>query len=246
MRPFSDVVPKELVPLGSRPALHLVVEEALAAGIHEIVVVVAPGKELLERYLAAQVDLGAFAGARFEVVVQPEPLGLGDALLCSREQLAGEPFALLLPDNVALAPEYRLADMLSAHEATGKDVVGLLELGHRHSGLFGDSGRFEGERLASGLWRLDRLGDKRPGRLAIAPGEVVRRACGRYVCRSHLLDELERLRPRGGGELDEVGAYQRIVAAGGAVGWVVPPPLFDVGHPQGVLAASAWLLARVD
>jgi UTP--glucose-1-phosphate uridylyltransferase len=244
MRPFSELVPKELVPLGSRPALHLVVEEALAAGLGEIVVVVAPGKELLRRYLEVQGEAGAFSRARFTFVVQPEPRGLGDALLCCREVTAGEPFALLLPDNVALSPEHRLADMVAAHRETGKDVLGVLELDHRQSGLFGRSGLFAGEELRPRLWRLDRLLGKEPGTLEIAPGELVRRTCGRFVCTPRLLEELARRRPTTPGELDEVPAYQRIVADGEAVGWALAPPLFDVGHPDGLLAACGWLHER--
>ena len=62
--------------------------------------------------------------------------------------------------------------------------------------------------------------------------------------RPRVLDVLEELRPATEGELDEVPAYQRIIAEGGAVGRVLPPPLFDVGNPEGYAAANRWLAAR--
>jgi UTP-glucose-1-phosphate uridylyltransferase len=90
---------------------------------------------------------------------------------------------------------------------------------------------------------MTRLHDKRPGRLEIAPGETVRRTCGRYVCHPSLFEYIERVRPAVSGEFDEVPVYQEIVRERGAYGYVLPPPVFDVGHPRGYLEASAHLLA---
>jgi UTP-glucose-1-phosphate uridylyltransferase len=78
----------------------------------------------------------------------------------------------------------------------------------------------------------------------VPPGESLLRTCGRYVCTPRLLEVLEELRASIPGELDEVPAYQRIVADGGAVGVVLPPPLFDVGNPAGYLAACAAMHER--
>ena len=182
----------------------------------------------------------------FEFPIQEEPRGLADAIWVSRRFLDGEPFALLLPDNVLLSPKHRLATMTELHLRSGKDVVGILELDASQTGSYGNSGLFEGEERRPGVFEIHRLRDKGPGRLSIAAGETVRRTCGRYVCRPHLLEGIEELRRDAEGELDEVPVYQRIAAVGGLLGRVLPAPLFDVGHPSGFLAANAWLHQRAE
>ena len=120
----------------------------------------------------------------------------------------------------------------------------MLELDSSESGRYGNSGLFEGSSPEPGIFEIRRLRDKRPGRLEIPPGETVLRTCGRYVCRPHVMRWIDELRPSVEGEFDEVPVYQRIAAAGGLLGRLLPPPLFDVGHPAGFLAANAYLHAR--
>ena len=244
MRPVTRVVPKELLPVGNRPAIHRVVEEAVAAGLDRIGVVIGPGKELVRAYLEAARDRGELPDVSFEFPIQEEPRGLADAIWASRGFLDGDPFALLLPDNVLLSSRHRLAAMTDLHAESGKDVVGVLELDASQTGRYGNSGLFEGDERRPGVFEIHRLRDKGPGRLRIAEGTTVRRACGRYVCRPHLLEGIAELRRVGDTELDEVPVYQRIAAAGGLLGRLLVPPLFDVGHPSGFLAANAWLHDR--
>ena len=241
MRPVTRVVPKELLPLGARPALHWVVEEAAAAGVEEIAIVLAPGKELIREYLESGRRQGLFPGLAFEYLLQEEPTGLADAIALAGGFVDGEPFALLLPDNLLLAPGYRLEHLTSLLARTGKDVVGVLELDSGSSGAYGNSGTFEGPSIGAGVFEIRRLADKGPGRLEIPPGETVRRTCGRYACGPDLLARIEELRPEVVGEFDEVPVYQRIAREGGLLGRVLPLPLFDVGHPRGFLAANAYL-----
>ena len=241
MRPFSWVVPKELVPLGSTPALHFVLQEALRAGLKEIALVTRPEKALLAAYVARLVREEGFEDLDVTCIEQPEPLGLAEALALCEPFAEGEPFALLLPDNVLLAPEHDLAVMLDLHEATGRHVVGVIELGEEESGQYGNSGRFLGQETETGVWRIDRLEPKGEGRLVIPPGERVRRTCGRYVCAPDLFERIESLRGSIEGEYSEVPVYRRIAEEGGLAGVRLPMPLFDVGHPAGVLAASAWI-----
>lgn len=241
MRPVTLAVPKELLPVGSKPAIQHVVEEAVAAGIEELGVVIGPGKELVRSYLETARDRGLLPGVELEFLWQGEPTGLADAIWLGRRFTGEEPFALLLPDNVLLSPDYRLALLTDLFARSGRDVVGLLALDSSQSGRFGDSGRFEGRRLEPGVFEIGRLQDKRAGRLRIAPGETVIRTCGRYVCRPGLMRRIEELRGAAAGELDEVPAYQQIAREGGLLGRELPPPLFDVGHPSGFLAACAYL-----
>lgn len=241
MEPFSLAVPKELAPLGARPALHRVIDEAAAAGLDRIAVISAPGKDLLERYVEAVQAKGDWVGVEFSWLLQEEPLGLGDAISLAREFSSGESFALLLPDNLPLADEYRLDDLLTAHERHDRHVVGVLRLDHSWSGLYGNCGRIDSREIEPDVVVVEGIADKRPGKLQISAGEEVLRTCGRYVCQTDIFERIEALRPTSVGELDEVPAYQQLASEGKLIGRIIPPPLFDVGHARGLLAASAWL-----
>lgn len=241
MQPFSLVVPKELVPLGGVPVIHRILDEAGGGGIEDVAVVLAPGKELLRRYLEIMLARGAWGDLRLHFLYQNEPTGLADAIARCQDFCAGEPFAVLLPDNLPLAEDYELGQLLRLHAASDRHVVGVLELDARWSGLYGDCGRIRYQTLGDGALLLTRLLDKARRQLTIRPGEVVRRTCGRYVFSSELFGTLEQVRPTVEGEFDEVPVVQRLVEARRVVGTVLPSPLFDVGHAEGLLAASAHL-----
>jgi UTP--glucose-1-phosphate uridylyltransferase len=257
MAPISNLLPKELIPLGATPAIRFIVEEALAAGILDIGVVVRKEKPLLQEYLNGLLAEPGFEGVSFTFVEQAEPRGLGEAIAAARDFLADHSYALLLPDNFLPNPEYRLADLVTLHHHTGLDVVGILELGHEHSGKFGNCGMIEWRQLDAGdariadekladevaqrSLRIEQWADKGVGTIAIAPGEIIRRTCGRYICTPLLNQTLDLVRPLITGELSEVPAYQRLVEDPGVAGFVLPGPVFDLGIPQGYLAASAWL-----
>ncbi len=248
MQPFTHVVPKELAPLGAKPGLHFVVEEALAAGLTDIAIVVSPEKALIRQYLAVlQRDLqDAFPNLRFETVLQEEPKGLAEAIALCRAFADGEPFALLLPDNILLNPQHRLRAMVDLYREFERDIVGVLELDHTASGRFGNCGRLQTQAIRPGVFRIEQWESKKPGRLVIPEGETIRRSCGRYLCHPEIFDDIERIRPHVEAdpsltEYSEVPVYQDVLQRRGAVGVVLPQPLFDIGNPTGYLAAAAWL-----
>ena len=247
MNPISKYLPKELVPLGSEPALGLVLEEIRSAGIHQVGLVVRSAKGGIEDY-ARDLPLGGGPLSDLEItfIEQAVPNGLGDAVLQAADYLAGEPFALLLPDNFLPSPDHRFGDLVALFERTGKDVIGVLELDSRHSGEYGNCGRIDYTEREPGVLELHELFDKQPGRLIIGEGETVRRTCGRYVCKPHLLERLEELSHTTAGELDEVPAYQSIIESDGAYGFVLASPVFDIGYPKGYLAASSWLYEHYE
>ena len=251
MQPFTHVVPKELAPLGSKPGLHYVVEEALVAGLTEIAVVVSPEKALIRHYLDfLQATLREeFPSLRFATIPQEEPKGLAEAMALCRGFANGEPFALLLPDNILLNPHYRLQSLVDLYVEFERDIVGVLELDHSASGRFGNCGRIEAHSIRPGVFQIEQLASKKPGQLVIPEGETLRRSCGRYLCHPGIFDDIDRIRPTveaapSMSEYSEVPVYQDVLRRRGAIGAVLPQPLFDIGNPTGYLAAAAWLHQR--
>ena len=245
MLPVTRVVPKELLPVGSKPAIHWAIEEAAAAGIREIAIVVSRQKPLIADYIEAS-NLARDLGISFEYILQEKQLGLADAIWCCRDFAGAEPFGLLLPDNVVLSGTSGFEAMVELFLSDGRDVLGALELDSTHTLQYGHSGLVDFDTRGDGALEIQRLADKMPGRLEIAPGETVVRTCGRYVCTPDVLDGIDRLRSSAEGELDEVPVYQEIIRRRGALGVILPPPLFDVGYPRGFTAANAWWLEQLN
>lgn len=244
MRPFSLTTPKELVALGSVPAIEFTVLEARAAGIERVVLIIRPDKRQVADYLQLAQSLGRLGEGEIVIAVQEAALGLADAIYSARGYVDGEPFALLLPDNVILSEDYGLSSLVKAWEEERRDVVGVLRLDSTDDGRFGHCGLFEGGEAKPGVFAIHRIYSKKKGVLRVQEGEILHRTCGRYICHPDVIERIEKKRTQDWGELDEVPIYQDIARERGVVGVVIPRPLFDVGVPRGVMEANAWLLAR--
>jgi NDP-sugar pyrophosphorylase family protein len=149
MLPATRVIPKEILPVVDRPAIQVVVEEAIASGIEEIVVVVAPGRSLVLDHFAPVPDLERHLQERgkrdlLDLVrsiatmalitraEQRQPLGLGHAVLQARAAIGDEPFAVILPDDIFDSEPPCLRQLLDVAEAREAPVVALMRVGPRH------------------------------------------------------------------------------------------------------------------
>src|SRR5690242_13553439 len=154
MLPASKVIPKEILPVVDTPAIQLIVEEAVASGIEEIIVVISPGKTIvldhfkpcedLERHLEGRGkhDLLAMIRktnepAKFTTAYQHEPLGLGHAVLQSRREVGNEPFAVFLPDDIVDSEKPCLRQLLDVAETRDAPVVALLRVPHSEVSKYG-------------------------------------------------------------------------------------------------------------
>ena len=217
--PLSRIVPKELLPLGARPLIHHALEEAERAGFGRAIVVLSPGKTAIRAYFDPDPDLERVLRARGQgralrllrdasaiarrldvaFVEQPSPLGLGDALLRCRP-LAGDRFAVLLPDDVVPTAGH-WARLLALHDETGGACLCVRPVPPHQMHRFGMA---VCEEIGTAL-RVCALVEKP------RPPDVVSSLAvfGRYVVTAPVLDALDRLRDRRGGELqltDGLGA----------------------------------------
>ena len=154
MLPSSKVIPKELLPVIDTPAIQVVVEEAVASGIEEIILVISPGKETvvdhfepnleLERHLEdrgkhdiLEIIRRSNSPARITVAEQRYPLGLGHAVLQAREAVGDEPFAVMLPDDIFDCPRPCLRQLLDVAETRDAPVVALLKVARSEISKYG-------------------------------------------------------------------------------------------------------------
>lgn len=252
--PLTKSVPKELLPVGRYPMIHWSVAEAAASGIEEVILVVRKGKEAIRSYFLEEgpgvspepPDLAGVRRLRellrFTFVSQELPRGPGDAILKSADAIAGEPFALLYPDDIFPDTPPAMGQLIRRFEETGSIVTGLIRVREDEGGRFGNCGRVELDHIEGPAYRVRKLYDKGKGSFCVGPGGEMRWT-GRHVLLPSFLEYLEAART-GTRELDDVGAFQRLVCEEGMGGLLIEGAVFDVGNMEGYLTALVHLAGR--
>lgn len=252
MRPVDPGLPKELLAVAGRPLICRALDEALLAGASKAVVVIRPGKEDLRRLVEdsswargrwpeAHAGLErARQALEFHFPVQASPRGEADALLLAEDLVAGRPFGVVYPDNVAHPPG-ALAEACRMLAATGLDSVALMRVDPDMAGRLAHSGRVDLARTShspqdSG-WRVRAFLPKGPGpfRPRFA-GEM--RTCGMFAALPHWFAFTRRADAPGlEGELTD-GKVRRVMLAAGVsfAGAPVPGTVHDCGTPEGYAA----------
>jgi UTP--glucose-1-phosphate uridylyltransferase len=259
--PATKAIPKEMLPIVDVPTLQLVVEEALGAGIEEIVLVTGRGKGSIEDHFDVSYELEhtlrergkkeLLAGVekishmvRLISVRQKEPLGLGHAVLVARQAVGDEPVAVLLGDDLYDCEGRRPAvgQLIDAYDRLGgKGVVALMEVEPGQEHLYGV---VSGKAGADGIIAVDDMVEKpapgtAPSRLAIV---------GRYVLPAEIWPILEKTKPGKGGEIQLTDALRTLAREGaGMAGVTVDGIRHDAGDKLGYLGANlAYALKRPD
>jgi UTP--glucose-1-phosphate uridylyltransferase len=257
--PVTKAVPKEMLPIVDVPTIQLIVEECAASGIEEVVLVTARGKSALEDHFDRAAELEALLEKRNKTadlalvrrptemvrvvsVRQGEARGLGHAVLCARDAVGDEPFAVALGDDLVDARVPGLKQLLDVHERHGTGVVALKEVPVGQEHLYGI---IEGDRQqdAPREWKLRRLIEKP------APGTAPTRMAviGRYVLPAEIFEILAHTPPGRGGEIQLTDALATLCDRRGLYGVEIDGLRFDAGDRAGyVLAVVHYALRRDD
>lgn len=164
--PATKAQPKEMLPIVDKPAIQYVVEEAVRAGVTDILIITGRGKRSIEDHFDRSFELEHFLEtkgkfdelkevreisemAMIHYIRQRDPLGLGHAVLVAEDHVAGEPFAVLLGDDIISERTPLLQEMLKVHERYGRSVIAVQEVARSEIGLYGSiQPEFVEERLA--------------------------------------------------------------------------------------------------
>ncbi len=253
---MTSVVPKALLPVGTRPLLQWCLTEALEGGFDEVAVVVAGGDSLITEWLTGggwrEGILPALSGRAeelaVEVVRQEQPRGVVDAVLSAASWAqGGEAFAVLLPDNVRIAgPPPMTAALVAEAEASGAVLAACHRVGPETRHAYGDAGRITLEALvpAGARPRIASLQERGAGRAFRAPPEGAWRLAPRTAVTAPWIEAARAVRAEAeiaGREADDVLVLRRLVGVGAlrAVPW--GGTLVDAGHPAGYLYAQHLL-----
>lgn len=255
--PATKAQPKEMLPIVDKPAIQYVVEEAVRAGIDDILIITGRSKRSLEDHFDRNFELEYFLEDRgktsdlaevrrlaeladIHYVRQGEPLGLGHAVSVARKHVGDEPFVVMLGDDIMDENCTVLADMMKTQEETGGSVIALSEFPIEEISSYGC---VDPEFLSDQLLRIRRIVEKPAP--ADAPSNLA--VMGRYVFTPGIFDALAETRPGVGGEIQLTDAIELLLHTEDVHGWVFTEGRFDVGRKIDYLRATVELaLVRSD
>lgn len=259
--PATKAVPKELLPVVDRPVLQYIVEEAAAAGIHDVLLVTGRGKTsmvdhfdphpYLESRLEAKGDMERLAALRrtselAEIYTcrQGEPLGLGHAISYAESHVDDAPFVVLLGDEFVEESQPLLPQMIELQARTGGIVLAFIEVPDDEVNRYGIASVSPIEEELSDVddaVRVTGLVEKPP--VGQSPSNLA--VLGRYVLPGRIFDAIRRTKPGSGGEIQLTDAMAIMLAEGAAVhGIVYRGTRYDTGMPLGYLQAVVQLAAQ--
>lgn len=261
--PATRTVPKVMLPVLDVPTLHLVVAEAAASGIEQVAIVVSAIDEAIEGYFRPNSALEAALRdsgksdvadamrdisdlAKVEVLIQHEPRGLGHAVSVAADWVGGEPFAVLLPDDLIWPEESdqrdapTIGEMIALHDRLAASVLAVKHVPDEAVPGLGIVGA---EDMGERLYKVNEMVEK-PA-LEDAPSNLA--IIGRYVLTNEIFEALDKTAPGALGEIQITDAIAALIPKSGVYAYRFPGDHFDVGVPAGMLEAAIYLaLTRPD
>lgn len=255
--PVTMSVPKELLPIIDRPLLQYVVAEAAEAGVEEVIIVTSPGKESISDYfqphtaLEQRLEAGGEEGllakvaeaanlAKVSFVVQHEALGLGHAVLMAKDAVGGEPFVVVLPDDIIAHSPGAITQMVQVSEEMNAGVIAVEALPWE---VVHNYGVVDGTPVSDRVYKIQGLVEKPPREQAPSNLTIV----GRYILPPEIFGCLENIRPGANGEIQLTDGLLALLRDHDLYAYQFAGNRFDGGTPMGLLRASlAFALDRKD
>ncbi|WP_282033709.1 UTP--glucose-1-phosphate uridylyltransferase GalU [Metabacillus indicus] len=258
--PATKAQPKEMLPIVDKPTIQYIIEEAVASGIEDIIIVTGRGKRAIEDHFDKSYELeetlakkGKYEQleevqeisklANIHYIRQKEPLGLGHAIGCASRFIGNEPFAVLLGDDIVHSPEKPcLKQLIEVYERFNSSVIGVQEVPEQEVYKYGVIST-NGNGIDSGVFHISDLVEK--PKVEDAPSNYA--IMGRYVLRPEIFEILETLTPGAGDEIQLTDAIKRLNELQMVVGYEFDGVRHDVGDKFGFIKATLdFALERGD
>jgi UTP--glucose-1-phosphate uridylyltransferase len=254
--PATKASPKEMLPLVDKPLIQYVVEEAVASGIHSVIIVTGRGKSAIEDHFDVSFELEALLRergkqddlrlvreitdmVRVSYVRQREALGLGHAILQARDLVGDEPFAVMLSDDIIDSKTPALKQLLDVYEQYDAPVLATMEVEGEAISRFG---ALDVEEVADGVYRIKDMVEK-PA-LAQAPSNLA--IIGRYVLTPDIFAEIEKTAPGAIGEIQITDAMRALLKKRDFYAVRFEGTRYDAGDKLGFLIATVELALKHD
>ncbi|MGH2736789.1 MAG: UTP--glucose-1-phosphate uridylyltransferase GalU [Actinomycetota bacterium] len=258
--PATKVQPKEMIAVVDKPAIQYIIEGAVAAGLTDILVVTSRGKSVMEDHFDRSLELeqhleasgkteeleqvrNAATLADLFYVRQKEPLGFGHAVSVARDHIGGEPFAVMVGDEIIPEPQGDelpfWPNMIEAHEKTGASVVAVQRIPKEDISSYGV---IDPADSAHGLVRMAGMVEKPPA--DEAPSDLA--ATGHYIFTPAIFEALDRTTAGHGGEIQLTDGINLLAQENEVYVYVHEGPIYDTGKKLDYLKATIELALRRD
>jgi UTP--glucose-1-phosphate uridylyltransferase len=247
--PATKASPKEMLPIVDRPLIQYAVEEAVSAGITDLIFITGRGKRAIEDHFDKAYELEAELqahgknkllkevrnllpeGVTCAYIRQAEALGLGHAVLCARHLVGDEPFAVILADDLIDAPVPVMTQMVQVHAKSGGSVIAVQNVAREDTASYGI---VSAEKVAAGLSRITNMVEKPKPEEAPSTLGVV----GRYILSPRIFHFLANLRPGAGREIQLTDAIGRLLREESVMAYEFQGQRYDCGSKLGYLQAT--------
>lgn len=255
--PATKAMPKEMLPIVDKPTIQYIAEEILESGIDHILIISGHAKRAIEDHFDSSPELEShlyehgkmsvlkeirkISSIKIHYVRQQYMRGLGDAILCAKDFVDGEPFGVILGDDVVYHPEKpALKQLMEQYEQTGGTVIGCQCVAPERVSAYGI---IAGKEINDkGLLKVDDMIEK-PS-ISEAPSRVA--ALGRYVITPEVFEVLEQTAPGKGGEIQLTDALRVMAHAGNVYAYCFEGKRYDTGDKLGFLKATVEYALRRD
>ena len=255
--PATKAQPKEMLPIVDKPTIQYIVEEAIASGIEDILIVTGRGKRAIEDHFDKSYELEDILKRKGEeellalvqdisnlvnlnYVRQKEPKGLGHAIDCARSFIDNEPFAVLLGDDIVDSEVPCLKQLIDVYEKYNTTILGVQHVPDADVSKYGI---IKGSQIEDHIFKVSDLvekpdRDKAPSNIAIL---------GRYIISPEIFTYLGMALPGKGGEIQLTDALKMLLSTGSMYAYDFTGKRYDVGNKQGFLEATVeYALKRED
>lgn len=246
--PATKAQPKEMLPIVDKPTIQYIVEEAIASGIEDILIVTGRGKRAIEDHFDKSYELEDILGKKGEhellamvndisnlasvnYVRQKEPKGLGHAIYCARAFIGNEPFAVLLGDDIVDSEVPCLKQMIEAYEKYNTTVLGVQRVPRKDVSKYGI---IRCNEVDERIYKVEDLVEKPD--LDKAPSDIA--ILGRYIITPGIFPCLEKVPPGKGGEIQLTDALRMLLSSEPIYAYDFVGKRYDVGNKLGFLEAT--------
>lgn len=255
--PATKAMPKEMLPVVDKPTIQYIVEEAIASGIEEILIITGKSKRAIEDHFdrSVELELELEKKEKFELlelinnisemvdihyIRQKEAKGLGHAIYCAKTFVGDEPFAVMLGDDIVYTEDTPcLKQMIECYDDHETSVLGVQTVKEKDVDKYGI---VDGEQLADRVYSVNDLVEK-PA-IEEAPSNVA--ILGRYIINPSIFDILAETEPGIGGEIQLTDALKELALQEDMVAYDFAGKRYDVGNKQGFLEATVETALRRD
>ncbi|WP_217437970.1 MULTISPECIES: UTP--glucose-1-phosphate uridylyltransferase GalU [unclassified Brevibacillus] len=254
--PATKAQPKEMLPIVDKPTIQFIVEEAIASGIEDIIIVTGRNKRAIEDHFDRSVELEVSLNEQrknnlleiieeisnmvdIHYIRQKEPLGLGHAVYCARKFIGNEPFAVLLGDDIVQSETPCLKQMIQVYEQEQKSIIGVQRVDFQETGKYGVvyPGKEKGKQIEV-LDLIEKPKVNPPSNIAVM---------GRYILQPQIFDYLAQTKPGAGGEIQLTDALRDLAYYNGIIAYEFEGKRYDVGDKLGFVQATVeYALMRED